>query len=186
MFFSCTCGTIFPLNKQAEFVSHPQRSRRMSCRPNPSPDSGNVWLLYLPIELSLHILRSSTVYFFFSTAVFFPFSFIFRLPTTQFSLLSIHNLLICVLFRPSNSSMQCTNTYLHICLCAKPLPPKPTTTVLMEHVSNACSTSTSWYRPLPSPSLGHVLFAQLLWRVGPPTAYRRPHPILVQIQYEHF
>ena len=34
-----------------------QRSRRMSCRPNPSLDSAKVWLLPLPIELSLHILR---------------------------------------------------------------------------------------------------------------------------------
>ena len=31
-----------------------QRSRRMSCRPNPSPDSAKVWLLPLPFDLFLH------------------------------------------------------------------------------------------------------------------------------------
>ena len=40
----------------------------------------------------------------------------------------------------------------------------------MACVSSTCSTSTSWYRPLPSRPLSHVLFAQLLWRAGPPIA----------------
>ena len=79
---------------------------------------------------------------------------------------TIHNLLIfCVLFRLSISSMQCTNTYLHICAQNHS---RQNPQFVIAYVSNTCSISTSWYRPLPSPCLSHVLFSQLLWRAGPP------------------
>ena len=52
--------------------------------------------------------------------------------------------------------MQCTSTYLHICLCAKPLPTRPTifNGVCFENMYD--STSTCWYGPLPFLSLRPV------------------------------
>ena len=53
----------------------------------------------------------------------FPFSSrLFSPIYNTVSLTIIHNLLIRGLLRLSNSSTQCTNTYLHISLCAKPFP----------------------------------------------------------------
>ena len=106
-----------------------QRYRRMSCRPNPCPDSAKVWLLLLPFDLSLHTLRFIHGLLFFFNRGFLSISFpsISRLSTTPKPVLpTIHNPLICVLFRLSISSMLCTHTYLHICLCARLLPTKPT------------------------------------------------------------
>ena len=104
-----------------------ERFRRMLCRPNPSPDSPKVWLLPLPFHIPYIYYVSST--FFFYSAVFFSFPsrLFLAYPQyhSQFSLLYTISL-FCVLFRLSISSMQCTNAYLHICLCAEPLSTKPT------------------------------------------------------------
>ena len=154
-FFSAVAVRFFHLLNKRNSCSIPQRSRIMSCRPNPSPDSAKVWLLPLPIELSLHIpgitFHARFIHFFHLRFAFL-FLPVYFSPIHNTTVLStIHNLLMRVLFRLSISSMQCTNTYkcLHICLRAKPVPTKPT--IFIAYVSNTCSTSTSWYRPLPHP-----------------------------------
>ena len=94
-----------------------------------------------------------------------------------FNFYNIHNLLFCVLFRLSNPfTMQCTNTYLPSHMPVRKTTPDETLNcqwhmyifIFSIYDSNTCSTSTPWYGPLPSPSLSHVFFAQLLWRAGPP------------------
>ena len=57
VFYSCTCGRIFPLLNKRNSSPTLQRSRHMPCCPKPSPDSAKVWSLALPNDLSLHILR---------------------------------------------------------------------------------------------------------------------------------
>ena len=98
VFFSCSCGRFFDLilNKTNSSPTL-QRTRRMSCRPNPSPDPARVWLLPLPFDLSLHILRFINVFFLSRCflSIFFP--SISRLSTTPQPVLPpMHNLFICV------------------------------------------------------------------------------------------
>ena len=129
----------------------------MPCRPNPSPDSAKVWLLPLPIDLSLHTYVSSTLYSF-STAVFFPFSSRLQLSpihnTTQFSVPYTTSFFVfCFVFPiPLCSAPTPTFTYY---ACAQNHS-RQNSLFSMAHVSNTCSTSTSWYGPLPSPSRSHV------------------------------
>ena len=90
-FFSNSCGRIVRLISKRNWSPTLQRSRRMSCRPNPSPDSAKVWLLLpMPMDLSLHTLRFiHGIFIFFNRrflSIFFP-SIPRRSTTPQFCLL---------------------------------------------------------------------------------------------------
>ena len=97
----------------------------MSCRPNPAPDSTKVWLLSLPIDLSLHIFGFiHGLFICFKRgflSIFFP--SIYRLSTTpQFSLLYTTSLLAFCFVFPIPLCSPPTPTLK--CLRAIPLPTK--------------------------------------------------------------
>ena len=128
----------------------------MSCRPNRSPDSAKVWLLHLPNDLSLHILRFIHGLLF-STAVYFPFfsPSISSLSTTpQFSvLLHTTSLFAFCFFFPIYLCSAPTSTFTYA--CAQNYS-RQNPQFSMAYVSNTYSTSTSWYGSLACPSLSRV------------------------------
>ena len=123
VFFSAVVVRFFHFINKRNSSPTLQRSRRMLCRPNPSPDSAEVWLP-LPIDLSLHITFRPR--FLFSTVVFFPLSSRLFLAYPQHSS-PYYTQPSYLRFVSSFQFLYAVpNTCLHICLCAKPLPTKPT------------------------------------------------------------
>ena len=117
-FFPAVAVGFFHLINERNLSPILQRSRRMSCRPNPSPDSAKVWLLHLPIEPSLHIFTFHPRFiYYFQPRFSFHFRPVYFSPTHKTTVLpTIHNLLICVCFvSPIPLCSAPTSTFTYAC-----------------------------------------------------------------------